>query len=431
MATFQQSRQPDEQATQATPAAKVAQQSGGAALSIRLWRTKESGLSGDWSWQSSDPPVSLTLDLLAASQGVVSASSGRFLLAGFSGVQQAILTARRLQWALLGLGEAERFAGTACAILVHSAPDLPALQADASVLVPLENAAPGKILLTDTTAEFLRDLPGLALQPNADTGLHELVWRNREEEAGRPSDDDVLSQFAKQHGIEIEPQAPGQEPLTPASPGAPAGTDRGMRPLPVTAGMEAPKPDGGEVSRFDSELEAPRRSGNLRLFIGGAIAAVILLIVVVVAITRKGAENPATVALPAATALAAPVASANQPPQSPVQGPAPAATAATGPEPTKSAEPSQKGRKREEAAQGNPATADAAKSQANQPKVVAGNCDLEANLVPKMLEQAERSREQGNYPAALRQYRAVLACDRNNARARSGLDLTEFAMQHR
>jgi hypothetical protein len=48
-----------------------------------------------------------------------------------------------------------------------------------------------------------------------------------------------------------------------------------------------------------------------------------------------------------------------------------------------------------------------------------------------MLDQAEKSREQGNYPAALRQYRAVLACDRNNARARSGLDLTEFAMQHR
>ena len=97
----------------------------------------------------------------------------------------------------------------------------------------------------------------------------------------------------------------------------------------------------------------------------------------------------------------------------------------------KPSESTQKGRKREEPGQASPAAADAAKSQANQPKIAGGNCDLDSNLLPKMLEQAEKSREEGNYPAALRQFRAVLACDRNNARARSGLDLTEFGMQHR
>jgi hypothetical protein len=72
------------------------------------------------------------------------------------------------------------------------------------------------------------------------------------------------------------------------------------------------------------------------------------------------------------------------------------------------------------------------KPRADQPKAAAGaNCDLDSNMLPKMLGQAERSREQGNYPAALRQFRAVLACDRNNARARSGLDQTELAMQNR
>jgi len=74
----------------------------------------------------------------------------------------------------------------------------------------------------------------------------------------------------------------------------------------------------------------------------------------------------------------------------------------------------------------------ARKPQANLPRAAAaGNCDLDSHMLPKMLDQAERSREQGNYPAALRQFRAVLACDRNNARARSGLDLTELAVQHR
>jgi hypothetical protein len=70
--------------------------------------------------------------------------------------------------------------------------------------------------------------------------------------------------------------------------------------------------------------------------------------------------------------------------------------------------------------------------QAKLPKAAAAaNCDLDSNMLPKMLDQAERNRQQGNYPAALRQFRAVLACDRNNARARSGLDLTELAVQHR
>lgn len=67
---------------------------------------------------------------------------------------------------------------------------------------------------------------------------------------------------------------------------------------------------------------------------------------------------------------------------------------------------------------------------AKQDKAVGGNCDLDSSLLPKMLEQAERIRADGNYPAALRQFRAVLACDPHNARARSGLDLTELGMQH-
>jgi Flp pilus assembly protein TadD len=100
-------------------------------------------------------------------------------------------------------------------------------------------------------------------------------------------------------------------------------------------------------------------------------------------------------------------------------------------EPAKPSEPAPKSRKRKESAQANPIAGDSAKPPARQPKAAAaGNCDLDTKLLPKMLDQAERNRQQGNYPAALRQFRAVLACDRNNARARRGLDLTGLAMQH-
>jgi hypothetical protein len=51
-------------------------------------------------------------------------------------------------------------------------------------------------------------------------------------------------------------------------------------------------------------------------------------------------------------------------------------------------------------------------------------------MLSKMLDQADRNRQQGNYPDAARQYRTVLDCDHNNARAHSGLELTLLAIQH-
>lgn len=58
------------------------------------------------------------------------------------------------------------------------------------------------------------------------------------------------------------------------------------------------------------------------------------------------------------------------------------------------------------------------------------NCAFDSNMLSKMLDRADRNREQGNYPDAARQYRSVLDCDHNNARARSGLDLTLLDIQH-
>jgi hypothetical protein len=59
-----------------------------------------------------------------------------------------------------------------------------------------------------------------------------------------------------------------------------------------------------------------------------------------------------------------------------------------------------------------------------------GNCTLDSNMLSRMLDQADRNREHGNYSDASRQYRSVLSCDPNNARAHSGLELTLLDMQH-
>jgi len=59
-----------------------------------------------------------------------------------------------------------------------------------------------------------------------------------------------------------------------------------------------------------------------------------------------------------------------------------------------------------------------------------GNCALDSNMLSRMLDQADRNRERGNYLDAVRQYRSVLNCDSNNARAHSGLELTLLDIQH-
>jgi hypothetical protein len=387
---------------------------------MRLWRTHGSAQPGDLSWKSNDLAVCLALDLIAAGQGVASSPNGRFLVAAFSGIQPAILTARRLQWALLGFTESERFAGTAAAVLLHSAPDLPALQADSSALLPLENATPGQILLTSNTAELLRDVPGLPLQVASGTGLGELLWRASGETSSRSADEDAVSQFIKLHGLEVEAPAPFQAPPVPPATPLPTETDRSSYAWPEAVDTPAAEPDAAESTR-------PRV--NPRLLIGAACAAIILL-VLIFAVSHKGAATPAANAVQPASSTVTPPSSPATSVAQPANVPPPASPTPPS-KPVMPSAPAPTTRKHQELSQASAKPADTEKSQPDQPKIAAGNCDLDSNLLPKMLDQAEKSREQGNYPAALRQYRAVLACDRNNARARSGLELTEFAMQHR
>jgi hypothetical protein len=394
---------------------------------MRLWKPQEDAQTCDLSWTSGDPAVSLVADLVAAEKGAASVPRGKFLVAGFPGIQPAVLTARRLQWALQGFSQAESFAGTTVAILVHAAPDLPALESDSTALLPLENAAPGQILLTPEAAELMRDLPGLPLQAASEAGLCELLWRGPEAAPARSSDEEALSRFIQLNGLENEAPAPPGEPFVSPTEPQPAGTDLAWQTMPV-----APEPDAAGIARSAPGGFVSRLRGYPRLILGSAFAAAILLLVValIFGVSHKGAAKPETLQTQPAPSTSALHSGAILPAASLAAHSVSIPSAATQPRRQQPSEPAPKDRKPIEPAQANPTAADAAKAQAGPPVVPAGNCELDSNLLPKMLDQAERSRQQGNYAAALRQFRAVLACDRNNARARSGLDLTELSMRH-
>ena len=403
------SRQTGRSPIQNTPLTKLNPLSAEAAVSIRLWRATGALPPGDLLWESNDPAVYLALDLLQASQATRSAPRGAILVATFPAIQPAILTARRLQWALQGFSEAGAFAAAAAAVLVHSKEDLPGLEADDSALFSLEHAAPGQILLTPKTSEILRDLPGLPLKAVSEAGLCELLWRDSETPWSPLSDEEALSQLIQLNGMENE------APVAPPAPPMPAGADAAPSAI---AGAE-------QVAPPAPALSASRPRLNQRLLIGAAAAAAILLIIVaIVAVSHKAKTVSASMPMqPAATAVAVPRAGGQ--PQSLPSNPAPKVE--TGPS-TETAEPNRQARNsraREEAAQSKRTDADAKKPQAVPQKATGDHCDL----LPKMLDQAERSREQGHYPDAERQFRAVLACDHNNARALSGLNRVVLARQ--
>jgi hypothetical protein len=430
MAASQQSRAPDQSANPAGSLAKKHPALGGAALSIRLWRAHGTGKAEELSWDSKNAAVCLALDLIAASKWVTSATHGRYLVAGFAGIEPALLTARRLQWAIQGFSDSDRFTGTAIAVLVHSAEDLPGLEPGNAALPPLERAAPGQTLLTPKTWELLRDLPGLPLQAASEPGLYELLWHGPEKAPSRTSDEEAISRFIKLHGLEIETPAPAQAPSSSSAPVLPGTKDlSGAR----DPGL-FPAADSAERVRHDPGIVALLRRGNPRLLIGAACAVLIVLVIVTVAVSHKRTAISAASVVQPASSTAAPLPSGGLPPQPQPTNLAPLTAPGNRTEPAKrnvqtQNVQAQKDRSQGKSGQSDPTASDTTLSQLSKQKATGGKCDLDANLIPKALDQAEKSRDQGNYDAAVRQFRSVLACEPDNPRARSGLERVLFAKQ--
>jgi hypothetical protein len=397
-------------------------------LSVRVWKKTES--AGPPA-RPDDPARCLILDLISASQGVVSQSDPQFVSASFPGAALAVLAARRLQWAMQGLAQSDPSSDLAAAILVHEADDLEDPAALESAQAALAQATPGQILVSAKAAEDLKDVPSLPLQAVPESALYELVWRSSVALPNRSLDEEAIEALIKQHGLESEVPPVRQEPAKPVPQPRPT---REIKPAsretksvgayPAPAVWEEPEP------------VAPSGPGgiNPRLLYAGGGGVLVLIAVVCFFIFSHGAKpdvsQPAT---PATAAEQTSTAHQASQPATKTQKQKPNATAAQ-PAPSASQQkPSAESPKdsgSNVAAQAPAETTPAQQPQPKeQPKEKSAGCTLDQGDIPKLLGQADNNRAAGRYEDAVRQYNRVLACG-ENARARNGLEITRLAMQH-
>jgi hypothetical protein len=384
-------------------------------LGIRLWTDQEYGESDASFWKSSAPAVWLIVDLIAASEGVTTVTHGKIIAANFSTVQAAISAARRLQWAIQGFSETESLKGTGIAALVCAADEQGSQPADHSFLLPLDQAASGQILLTERTCHLLEELPVFSVRASSVAGLRELLWRGPKGESTRSSDERSLAQLIERHGL--------QDPARPDD-----ATIIGPRPTPDGEGAKAL---AASDSR-DSSLARREGSGSSRWLIGGVCVAVLLIVVAIIALShgnKTSTGSPSRVGeAPSTSGTAGSTASPAQPtpPETAVHEAAPNTIA---PKENKAAgkpvERTKKDKGKEERAQSKTDEEPIAPTPA--PK--RGNCELDAQELPDLIDAGERSLGRGHYEDAERQFGSVLGCDPGNGRARSGLERARRAVQ--
>ena len=402
MAELRHDRAADETATESSAFAGSERSAAGAQVFIRLWIVEEGGQPREPS-RGLEPAVCLAVDLIAASGGVVQ-RPGKSLVAAFPDAPTAILASRRMQWAFQGFSEAEGFAGTGIAALVYSDDDLggkPATDADA---LPLERAAPGTILLGEKASQLLRDLPGLAVGPAADSVLSEFIWRSPESGPGNADELTLFRNIKEQRRRTAERAL--NEPL--AVPG-----DSPVAALAVAAAAAEPEdpfpdvPAGGFFARL---------SNTHRLMLGGG--AVVLACVVGFAAMALGrhpaapvpaASTPPVVAVPAVSQPAAPQvqpAAAQVTPAAPVKTPAKLETPAAKPAVAESPRDGAK-KQHENVAKETP---------------VAGGCDVGAAGAKRTLDRANNSLHAGKFDEAEWGFKSILGCEGASAQARVGLE---------
>jgi len=394
-------------------------------LLVRLWTTDEPGEPDPMFWKSAAPAVSLILDLVSASEGVVAATHDNILVANFSGIQKAISAARRLQWAVQGFTEGESSHGTAAAVLVHSAENQFGQTSDNSFLLLLKQAIPGQILLTEKTCQHLHNLPGFSLRAAPESGLQELLWRGPEGESARSFDERSLAQLIEQHGVN-NADAERAEPTTTA-------------PDLTTGDLDMDLPALTDLENKNVLLDATRHSplGDKSPWLIGGACAVALLVALVVLIALSHRKTPAStivanpVATPKAETTASPAGSGSLPPTTPpAQSVNPANSATQNQEtPSKVNLRTPKDSRKHERATREPA--EETSPQVIPPKPSGGRCDLDQQEIADELETAERSLARGLYSDSERQFGAVLTCEPGNGRARAGLERVRKAQTER
>jgi hypothetical protein len=357
-------------------------------------------------------------------------------VARFPTLQAGILAARRLQWAAQGFSEIGDLRDTSVGLVVLSAEDAIEPMAGGTFLHVLDRAAPGQILLAEHAGKLAEDLPGFSVGPTSGTGVRELLWRRRDDQAARSLDADAraIAWFVEQKGPEAYAAAYPQEPADAASGGE------------AQAGV-AEREARGEQLRPDQE--GRQRRGKMPLMIGGLAAAVLLVAAILFFHPFSSPKNPA--ASESGTQSTSP--SGNQPSSStplvdqqgqpgtsigkePVNPPVPVKdrkaeiaerlAARTQGGKAQGVQP-QPGKK--QAGQTTAGTSTEPTPPANQgqvvsdrkPKADTSRCELDPSEIGGLIDMADNSLGRGKYKEAQTRYGKVLACDPTNARAREGM----------
>jgi hypothetical protein len=358
-----------------------------ARLSIRLWTPTGDAPPAPALWEQESPAVCLVLDLIAASEGVLVNGKEEVLTASFPSFPAAILTARRLQWAMQGFCPAEPPQAASLAVLLYDA--LTPAEADS-----LQQAASGQILLTEAASKFLENLPGLLLQPATTEGLRELLWRDPEGKTARSLEDEILAQRGVGQDGQDESSLPAKTALVAAS--------------------------GSE------NLDADSPHDTSRWLLGGvALAALAVAFTVTLYYFHSPAaskDQKHTAYQPAPP----PVALASQSQASQTNEPAPA-TQAPAPPVTQHKQSTSKPAMNGSKDVARPPVQEvekpsAVKTQLPPTPAPRGNCDLDPSQYAGQIDQARKNLGRGRYADAQRQFGAVLACDPNNPNAREGLE---------
>jgi hypothetical protein len=403
MAVSSQSRRPEQAAARRSSGALGDNASSEAELSLRLCVGSDGAEPDSSLWESDLPAVCLILDLIAASEGVIQASREGLLVAAFPTFQAAILTARRLQWAMQGFSEAEDQQAASLALLVH-APDE---ERDASSL--LETATPGAILLTEKASQPLENLPGLPLRAATGNGLRELEWRGPQSQSTRAFDEEILDRMIAEQGAQHS---------SPEHPPLPSDAER-------TENFATTVQTGNIVQL------PPKAARKSAWWLGGAAVAALALVAVGFYLFHgKLFLDPDRDQKQSAHQLAPPPAAPTSPPVEQgvqQQSAAPAQTTRSeAPAAAPAAKSAPKAAVKSPAAESMPEKMPAPRAAEPQ-SAKNSQCDLDPGQYAGEIDQASRNLARGKYADAKREFSAVLACDPGNARAREGLERARMA----
>ena len=293
----------------------------------------------------------------------------------------------------------------------------PSAATDVSLIEQGESAAREsavRIMESDHANTPSEILSGSSSKGEPETDPDEDFKRASQETQNVSSDEEDFRPLFKFSGDEQEP--PSLPPLQADS----AARDQG------NASSGRYEPDDSDAGMFQSFQNSTVRRPRALLLILGALCAASLLGAVWAVTTYYHAKHRAAQVVTQPTSpVGVTKSSADQPPK-----PAPQAAPETPTVPTKPAPPRQGVGGHEVPSHSSAPKPDTPNSDPASTRSQGGNCTLDSSMLSRMLDQADRNREQGNYSDAARQYRSVLNCDPNNSRALSGLDLTLLDIQH-